>query len=205
MKQLKFSFFIFIIISFQLVSAQDTLQLMNGKQKVAHVISVDTSFVKFSQSEADINKAQTIETSEVFAINYLSGKKNILYEKDTAKGNDFTVDEMRFYILGEKDAHKIYKTGVILPSVGFVVGAAAGFAGFYGLPIVPIYSILLGVIDPNLNPRKVSDVNLIPNKFYTKGYYTVSTKKRVIIGALSSLIGFIATTAVIATTPSLQN
>jgi len=196
MKNIVPVFFIsFFLLSFQSF-AQDTIQLMNGKHIVANVVKTDDLFLKYRKHlTADTGNIVAIEKADVFSIIYHNGQKSILYKQDTAKGYDFTTEQMNQYILGEKDAFH-YRPGFLLSVAGFAVGVTAGYAGVYGLAAVPAYSMFLGIIDPKIKPKKVSHPDLIGNKYYTRGYHTVTTKKRVIVGAISSLIGYTAMSSV---------
>jgi hypothetical protein len=192
MKGRKLIFFISLfLLTFQLF-AQDTIRLMNGKHLVANVIKIDDQFLHYRKHlTTDTGNIITIERAEVYSVVYHNGQQNILYKKDTANGYYFTAEQMNQYVLGEKDAYP-YRTNFMLSVAGLAAGAtAAYYIRFWGLPIVPVYSVFLGIIDPKIKSKKVSNPGLIGTKYYNRGYHSVTTRKRVIVGIASSLIGFV--------------
>jgi hypothetical protein len=183
-------FTLLFLFSFQLF-AQDTIQMMNGKHVVAMVIKIDDLFLRYRKHlPVDTGNIVAVEKAEVFSVIYHDGHKSILYQQDTAKGYDFTPEQMNQYILGEEDAFR-YSTNAFLSIAGVAAGATAAlYLRFWGLPIVPAYSIFLGIIDPKIKSKKVLHTDLIGNKYYTRGYHSVTTRKRAVVGLISSLIGY---------------
>jgi hypothetical protein len=108
-----------------------------------------------------------------------------MYVYDTVIGNEFTVDEMRYFILGERDADKNYKARGTL-ALGVLIGTLSGFTGSFLCPIPPFaFTALCGLPKIKIKPGTVTNQDFLKHDPYLMGYERVARKKR----KLQSLIG----------------
>jgi hypothetical protein len=155
------AFLIVFMISTQ-VSAQHTIQLLNGKQITAETYSVGDIFVSYKKVGDTRTAPRLIDRFDVFSVKNASGEEEMLYAPSDSL--DFSVADARLYIEGEQTAIKYYNR----PSVKWtsaVVGAGSSILSFYALPIPMLYSLALGRHNPHnlqMGPRSESNTTLTP-------------------------------------------
>jgi hypothetical protein len=181
----------FIVLSFLLLNSKnstaqtnkDTVLLLNGGVVTGIVIDT-TNGVTSLKNPKDSTKNIIIENDRIFSITNQNGE-SIMYVYDTLIGNEFTIDEMRYFILGEQDAEKGFKAkGAFWGNA--VIGAASGALGTLLAPI-PVFAFvaLSGVPKVKVKPSSVSNIEYIKHDSYLMGYERVARKKR----KMGSLIG----------------
>ena len=119
---------VFIANSILSQNFNDTIFLINSKQIICNVteITYANEYTDGTISYAlgkKPNKTKTINSENVFSINNEKGEK-LIYHFDEAGGNELTVDEMRYYILGQKDAKK-RKNGYVCLALNLIISAGA--------------------------------------------------------------------------------
>lgn len=131
--------------------------------------------------------------SDVFAIHDAQGDKKLLYEYAPEIGNDFRVDEMQEYIIGQRDARLRFQSkrsfwgGVAFGAVGgfawqnsvFSVTTPLLWAGIVALPTIHIKSHYMS--DPNMQSQP-----------YMAGFTKVARTRNMVKGLQGSLIGTVA-------------
>jgi hypothetical protein len=164
-------------------TGKDTLLLLNGSVVIATVIDT-TNGVTSLKNPKDSTKNIIIENDRIFSITNARGE-NVMYVYDTLIGNEFTVDEMRYFILGEQDAQKGFKAkGAFWGNV--LIGAAAGITGSFFSPLPPFAFVALsGLPFIKVKHKSISKVEYLKHDTYLMGYERVGRKKR----KLSSLVG----------------
>jgi len=161
----------------------DTILMLNGNSIITSIIESNDSLTRFANPKKP-NKSLVVENDRIFAIKNPSGEK-LMYYYDSVKGNDLTIEEMRYYILGEQDAQKGYKPRGALIG-GILIGAASGITGSFLAPIPPFaYTALLGIPKIKIKKKTVSNPELLKQQTYLMGYERVARKKR----NIQSLIG----------------
>lgn len=172
----------------------DTLFLMNGNIIVSPVL--DTSFLAatFVDPE-DSTKRQHIENESLFAIRYHTGDMFYYYKEDTIQ-NFFSRDEMRLYMVGERDAKKGFK------AKGSFIGTAAcglvgGLSGTFFGPLLPLaYFAMVGIPKVKIKHNTVSNPNNVDYDSYLLGYERVARAKRrkasLIGGGIGLAVGYVA-------------
>lgn len=161
------------------VHAQDTLVLINGR--IIPVLSVDLQEYRIAYrkipkepkikkvelqevtSEKKKSRLRTMDPERVFSIKYKDGSEKIIYRPDSLDPLEFTQEQMRLFIIGEQDATKYYKNH-LNKGIGFGLGAGAGFLGFYGIAIPPLYATIMGSFTPNLTHRLKRQNELVTTK-----------------------------------------
>lgn len=119
--------FVFILLFGQNISAQDTLRLMSGKEKMVAFQSMDYDFVYYKKIKKNgkLSRKKKKNLDFIFSINFKDSAAHYVYKQDTLFGNDFSLTEMEYYLEGKRQArkhYKTYKTALIGTSVG--VGVA---------------------------------------------------------------------------------
>jgi hypothetical protein len=140
-----------------------------------------------------------LDKYRVFSITYANGKESVIYKRDSINDEEFSEQEMRYFIKGEQDAKNGYKA-----PVAFIGGVVAGFAGGMMVnllsPIVPgVYCAIVGSQWIRIKRTSVSDPELLNQKTYLMGYEKIARSRRVqkaLLGGLVGLIGGIATQAI---------
>jgi hypothetical protein len=181
---------------------QDTLQLLNGKEKIVKITYETPSFIVYKkikdEDTTDLSKDKSYDKNDIFRISYLfpNGVDSVqkitqVYKVDSMMGDYFTVKEMEMFLYGKTQARKNSKS-IKYGLIGFEVGLASGFLGsFWGLAPVTGYSTLSGIpsmtpITNNKNPAALNNLHFIA------GYKEASRKKQALYSAIGSITGFIA-------------
>lgn len=174
-----------------ITKAQDTIVLLTGHiipckvyQENENVITCE--FVKKGREEKLI-----IDTYRVFSIKFANGQEKVFYEQDTTKGNWFTVDEMRYFIYGEQDAMKGYKSPMTTV-LGLIAGGGAGFFALeslilFGAPLVYTAGNLIPYII--IDRKTVRNEKLLEQETYVQGYERVARSKKIQNALKSSAAG----------------
>jgi hypothetical protein len=181
---------IVFLLSFVLLSngsfsqnGKDTILLLNGGVVIGTVIDT-LNGVTTIKNPKDSTKNEIIENDRIFSITNAGGE-SVMYVYDTVIGNEFTIDEMRYFILGEQDAEKGFKAkGAFWGNM--LLGAAGGVTGSFLCPIPPFaFTALSGLPRVKVKSSSVSNIDYIKHDTYIMGYERVARKKR----KLSSLVG----------------
>ncbi|MFL5765243.1 MAG: hypothetical protein ACJ77K_14970 [Bacteroidia bacterium] len=161
----------------------DTILMLNGTVMVANVTDT-TNGVTTIKNPKDSTKYFVIDNDRIFSITNKNGE-SILYVYDTLIGNEFTIDEMRYFIHGEQDAEKGFKAkGAFWGNA--LIGAASGLTLNFLSPLPPFAFIALtGVPKVKIKRETVSNIDYIKQDTYLMGYERVARKKR----KFASLIG----------------
>jgi hypothetical protein len=177
--------FIFFHLSLSGYSQEnkDTVLLMNGDVMVCTVLDTTNGSVRI-KNQKNPKKNIVIENDRIFSIKSPSGEQ-IIYVYDTVIGNEFTIDEMRYFIYGERDAdHKFKANGCLF--IGAAVGLLSGVTGSFLCPIPPFaFTALSGLPKVKIKHETVSNLEYLTHDPYLMGYERVAKKKR----KLKSLIG----------------
>lgn len=171
-------------------SYRDTILMLNGSYVLTNVIESNDSVTRIVNPKK-INKTLLIDNERIFSIRNSAGER-IIYVYDSVKGNDLTVDEMRYFILGEQDAQKGFKPRMAIIG-GVLVGAASGITGSFLSPIPPfLYSALVGIPKVKVNKKHCSNPEMIQKEAYLLGYERVALKKRRFQSLIGGAVGLAA-------------
>jgi hypothetical protein len=187
----------FIVLLFSLFAfktfsqeGKDTILLLNGEVVVCSVIDT-TNGVTSIKNPKNPNKNILIENDRIFAIRNSNGE-NVMYVYDTVVGNEFTVDEMRYFIKGEQDADKSFKANGCL-ALGAAVGVLSGLTGSFLCPIPPFaFTALSGIPKVKIRHETVSNMDNLNHPPYIMGYERVARKKRKLKSLIGGGIGLVA-------------
>jgi hypothetical protein len=164
-------------------TGNDTILLLNGTTVITTIVDTSNGVTQIRDPKNPNNKIM-IENDRIFSINNSKGE-TILYGFDSIIGNEFTVDEMRYFIKGEQDAQKGFKArGAFLGNLA--VGGSAGVTGLFLAPVAPFaFTALVGLPKVKIKKGTVSNPEYLNHDSYLMGYSRVASKKR----KLQSLIG----------------
>lgn len=149
------------------------IQFINGKEAIADQYLVQGLDFVYTRSGEKPGKNKVVDRYDVFSVTGADSVEKIIYEPFDSL--DYSVEEARQYILGEKAAFRYYKRPAnIISSVAIGAGAVAlGVQTFpaLALPIPMIYSVILG----QFNPRKMqipegTDLPYSQTEAYRFGY-----------------------------------
>ena len=171
--------------------AQDNILLMNGQTITGKVIGQSTLEIRYLTSKKDKVTERAEPTDGVFSVTDSLGQERVWYFMDTLFGNDYTVDQMRWYINGERDARNGYKP--LWPVVGgFAFGAGMTMAldlEVVSLFLPPAYAGIMALPRVHVTPGSVSDPLMEGDPYYATGYAQVGRSKRVVHSLISTFAG----------------
>lgn len=174
-------------------AAKDTVLLMNGEIIVSDVI--DTSFygVKILEQKKNKTKEVIIEGERIFSVKFDNGYEKFVYFQDTTIGNEFTIEETRYFLYGERDAARSFKSPW-WPAGNFAVGAASGFILNSYFSFLPPFAFPLASRIPKVRIKHstVSNLGYLKQDTYILGYERVARKKRVLQSFATGVVGLLA-------------
>ncbi len=168
---------LFVILIINNIKAQsDTLLLMSGKQiPVKNYKQLPNNMYVFNTilPSGEI-KEKEFYPVEIFSLKKINGEEIIFFKEfeDEKSGLNFTKDNTKKYIAGEKYARKHYKfilgkitsflIGLTSPVISGWISGSLLFA-----PILPIgFSLMMTYIPPSANKVK----KITNNKYFLEGY-----------------------------------
>lgn len=138
-----------------------------------------------------------VSKDNLFSVTHPDGEEEIIYSPDTLgflvtdvvePEKDYSVEEMRKYILGAQDGKKVKKSAALWTSAG-ISTIGAGLGAFFG-PIAPAtYIIVLGSTKQKPDETKVTHPEYIFDDAYLDGYRKAAKKRKIIAAAEGGLIG----------------
>lgn len=171
--------------------AQDRINLMNGQVLQGRVLGQSSLEIRYQVPKGARLLDRTEPTENVFSVTDSLGREKVWYFMDSIFGNDLTVDQMRWFINGERDARKGYKPwGPMI--IGFVAGAAPVIAldmEVNSLLIPPLYAGIMAWPRVHVTRGSISDLNMEGDPHYAEGYSAAARPKRVVKSLLASALG----------------
>ncbi|GAB4381210.1 MAG: hypothetical protein Kow0075_12910 [Salibacteraceae bacterium] len=165
---------------------------MTGKTIEGVVTDMDSStlyyhFVKRNGK----TKPKTLDLERVFSITDSSGKEVLVYEMDTAIGNYFTVDEMRYYIYGEQDAMNGYRANwTWYAGIPITAGMGFGLSNSVLVFAVPfVYLVGASLPGYNIKASTISHPNYARQPSYILGYERTARTRRLFKALGAAVIG----------------
>ena len=167
---------------------KDTILLMNGNYVIEKVLDTLIGAVTIV-NPANIADKLHYEYDEIYCVKYSTGFTDYYYTQDTLKGNYFTREEMKYYMLGERDARKGFKARGSLIGAG-IMGLTSGGLGIFFAPVFPYgYMALSGITKVRIKHNTISNPNYIDQDAYILGYERVSRSRRRIQSLIGGTIG----------------
>ncbi len=174
----------------------DTILFFNGKTLITTVTNI-TKPTKIQEGtishtkKRNTDKIKIISSDDVFSIKRSTGEK-MIYFYDTAFGNEFTVEEMRLYMLGHLDASQL-KNGYLAFTVNMILSVGVGATGTFLAPVIPfMVAGLFGLPKVKVKNKYVSNPDYLKHDPYLMGYEHEGKRKRKLKSLLGGGIGLIA-------------
>ncbi len=171
---------------------EQTVLLMNGRTIKGEVMLDSTLLVRlrYTGRYGKMREAE-LHRSEIFSITN-EGVETILYGQDSLLGYTYNIDEMRVFLMGERDAYERYQARHTLIS-GFLICGTVAFLGQDGFvsAIVPAMLFTLGNVPFKVRcrPHHMSNEALKYNDWYAEGFGPVAKSKRIKRALLSGFVG----------------
>ena len=171
---------------------QDTLLLMNGRELVCKHLS-DSGLVMHFDIPKKSGKPRVVKfhRNEVFSIRSC-GKERIIYDQDPMSENFYSVDEMRFYMAGERDARENFHAWVPF-GISMAVCGAAGYLGQDGivLNVFPPMVCALAQLIPKVRIREryMSSSVYKHNDLYLEGFTPKAQSRKVARSLIGGYMG----------------
>jgi hypothetical protein len=186
-------FLLFFIAGKSIAQKSDTVFYMNGNIVSGKIIDTLLGAVTF-KDPSDTTKKVHIEDQAIFAVKYANGTMRYYYKQDTTIGNWFTRDEMWFFMQGERDARKNYRSPFSFCG-GLVMGIAGGVTGALWAPAVPFaYMGVTELTKIRIKHKWISGPYLLAEDSYILGFQREALYKRRIAimkgGSIGLGIGF---------------
>lgn len=184
-------FLLFLLIG-GFANGQDKIHLYNGKVLKGKIHEVDTNNIYYKYlSKKGEWKVDYTSKYRVFSF-VKDQEETVLYKQDTSVGDYRTVQDLRLFIQGEKDAFNgaNSRTASLL---GFVVGAGAGF--YIGNNNMMVVGVPLAYTAISLIPRvrikkeTVKELSYLENEAYIDGYVREAKIRRSFGALKGSAIG----------------
>jgi hypothetical protein len=174
-------------------TGNDTVKLLNGSVVIGTVIDTSGGFTTLKNPKPNAKKDIVIENDRIFSVSNPSGE-TMVYVYDTLLGNEFTIEEMRYFIKGEQDAEKNRKCPGAFWGNMAIGAVSAPTLGFLGVIPPFAYTALSGWPKIKIKSNTVSNIEYLKQPAYIMGYDRVVQKNRkmksLIGGAIGLGIGF---------------
>lgn len=193
--------FLFLFFIGLHADAQDTLCLLNGKQKTVKMYNLnDPDWVRYVKYNGS-SRVKKLDVYKVFSVKHADGTEKIIYNPDTIAG-DPDVAWVSDYIKGQQygmlhrrdhfNKHsKTWHRRVNFTEIGGVaVGGAGSLLSFYGIPVPAIYAIAVGRSSPALPDAPDIAPQFKNSEGFISGYQKHKRNQRIKQGFISGMIGF---------------
>ncbi|NCG30869.1 MAG: hypothetical protein GWP27_10420 [Bacteroidetes bacterium] len=187
---------VLLIASTSHVNSQTSPQeilLMSGKKIKAKIVSRDSIYMHYDlhKNSGKVKEGRKIDMERVFAVYNQDGEEEVIYYMDTALGNFFSVDEMRFYIQGEQDAMRTYKANwTFFIGIPIAVGAGLAASSSIFIFLVPAVTMVAWSIPKyKIKTSRISSPTLASEPAYVLGYEHAARTKRVSKSLVSGIVG----------------
>ena len=172
-------------------TAQDRINLISGKVIEGRVLGQSSLEIRYQERRGHRLLERAEPTEDVFSVTDSLGREKVWYFMDTVFGNDLSIQQMRWYMNGERDARKGYRPwGPMIG--GFLLGAGTVIAldlEVNSLIIPPAYAGIMAWPRVHVTRGSISDPGMEGDPHYAMGYAAVGRPKRVIRSLIASALG----------------
>lgn len=154
-----------------LLLAQDTIIKKTGEEIPSRVLEITLHEVLYQHPDSLQGITWRLPKAEVFMVKFENGTKEVFEQQpDSLSGiaQSMTADEL--YALGVADAKQYYKGN------GAMWGSAASTMVMFPLGLAG--SLVIGATPPKVKSTLVSDVRLLEEQDYLKGYKEQAARKK---------------------------
>ncbi len=202
MKHLTGILIVSLLFFSNIVCAQDTLRLLNGKTKSIEAFDVkDPEWVFYKLSKDKKHKMRRIDSYKVFSVSKSDGGEEVIYAPDTVNG-DPSISWVREFIKGQqygalhkrehfnKHDNTWHQKFNFNEASGLIVGGGGSLLSFYGIPVPAIYALAVGRTNSKLPDDPAIAPALKNSEGFLYGYQKQRRNQRIRQGFVSSMIGF---------------
>lgn len=132
-----------------------------------------------------------MDRDAVFSFQPMAGKERVYYFYDEPLGNVASVEEMRAFVVGERDA-RFGVTGNAWLYGGMAVGLMTGYAArgsILALAVPPLVALTARIPVVRIKEKNIQDLSYKFNDDYAAGYETYARSKYARKALLGSAIG----------------
>jgi len=144
----------------------------------------------------------SLDRDEVFSYTKENALEKIYYVYDEPLGNVATVEEMKAYVLGERDA-RLSVSGNFWLFAGAAVGAITGYVAegsVLSLAVPPLLALSARIPIVKIKTSSIQDLTYKHNQSYAAGYERYSrglfARKALIGGAIGTALGLLSYTLI---------
>jgi hypothetical protein len=171
---------------------QQEVLLMNGRVIKGEVMVDSTLLVKVRyRGKYGKTREAELHRSEIFSVT-TAGNEVLFYGQDSLLGYTYNVDEMRVFLMGERDAYERYSARHSWLG-GFLFCGTLAYLGQDGFisAVAPPMLFALGNIPFKVRCRAhhMSDEGLKYNDWYAEGFGPVAKSKRIKRALLGGFVG----------------
>lgn len=171
---------------------QQEVLLMNGRVIKGEVMVDSTLLVKVRyRGKYGKTREAELHRSEIFSVT-TAGNEVLFYGQDSLLGYTYNVDEMRVFLMGERDAYERYSARHAWLG-GFLFCGTLAYLGQDGFisAVAPPMLFALGNIPFKVRCRAhhMSDEGLKYNDWYAEGFGPVAKSKRIKRALLGGFVG----------------
>jgi hypothetical protein len=196
-----FSIILFFLLWSATSIAQDTLITMAGYEIPCEITNKEGYKVEFKiEKRKGKKKDRSMHKSEIFSL-IQNGEEEVLYAPDPILGDDLSVQEMRIFIAGERDARKYYDARPTFwvgfgASMAGAIFASGALLATLTLPVLYPLAQLIPVI--KIKEKYISDPNHRYNEVYAAGFESVARSKKVLGGLKGAFLGALTGVLIVA-------
>jgi hypothetical protein len=151
---------LFLISFFTLaVQAQDIIFKTTGEELEVKVTEITQHDIVYKYPDSLQGRPLTVPKNAVFMVKFANGTKEIITRIDPLTNTFVALNSREMYNRGRADARRFFKGN------GVIWGTAAATM-VLGLPA----PIIIGAIPPKINYEQVSELSLLQNPHYVRGY-----------------------------------
>ncbi len=209
MKRTSIFFISMIFYQLTVVAQNDTVFLMNGHMVCGEITDTTNNAIKAFDCKRP-GKTLKYDSDEIFSFKKSGQTERFFYEEQPDNPEWFSRRDFKYYMQGERDARKLYKSKGAFWSnwaVGSFCGATGSFflgnllknketafspaAAQLGVALITPF-ISLGITQLfkiKIRKSAVSNVEYLGETAYVHGYYRQARSKRSLISLRSSLLG----------------
>lgn len=143
-------------------------------------------------------KKGSMDREEVFSVQYPAGGEKVFYYYDEPLGNYLSEDQMRAFVIGERDARNIHRGRGWFYS-GLAVGLAAGYGlktSVVSLAVPPLFALTAKIPSIRIKDQYIADKAYKYNEDYASGFESYARSRNTLQAlkgsAIGTLVGIIA-------------
>jgi hypothetical protein len=171
---------------------KDTILLTDGSYIYTSIVDTADGIIRYRSAKKP-SRILKLGEKEIFSIKNDS-VETIYYAQDpndSISADNYTVEEMRYFMLGIQDGKKSkFNTVPFISNI--LIGAGAGLTGHFLSPLIPFVSTaIFSIPKPKVNQDYVSNMEYLKQATYEKGFKQEAYRKKKVHTLLGGGIGFL--------------